>query len=246
MLKFAICDDNAEDLEKVNSLLNRYHRIHSGLDLCVDLFSSSMQLLSQLDKESYHIYLLDIQMPDKNGIELGMEIRQRDKKAAIAYLTHYPEYAIDSYEVQAFYYMLKPLEQKRFFQLLDRLVKYFEKEANEFFVIRTANGPVSLSVQSILYLQYHSHYITYYLENGTKVDSVVVRNSFDQTASPLLSDNRFAKLSPSIIVNLMHVNRVEGKYFYLKDGTMLSVSRSYAESRKKFSEFLLKRAVFHD
>lgn len=69
---------------------------------------------------SFDLYLLDIVMPEQNGIEVGLSIRKLDGLGLIVYLTTSPDYAVDSYLTNAFHYLLKPVRWEQMVSVLDR------------------------------------------------------------------------------------------------------------------------------
>lgn len=75
MIRIAICDDNRNDAQDTKSLLMSFMEENVAAAFQVKVFSSAAQLLASMSSEPpYHLYLLDILMPDRNGIDLGREI----------------------------------------------------------------------------------------------------------------------------------------------------------------------------
>lgn len=66
------------------------------------------------------ILLLDIQMAQMNGMELARKIRERNRRIQIAFLTGLPDFICEGYEVDALHYLIKPIQEKKLFQVLDR------------------------------------------------------------------------------------------------------------------------------
>ena len=111
-LKIAVCDDNLNELELIRTLLDIY-KSDSIQTFTVKCFESSVELASTLRFEKFDIYILDIIMPVMDGLTLAKEIRTFDKAAPIIFLTASPEFAVDSYTVKAFNYLLKPVVKER-------------------------------------------------------------------------------------------------------------------------------------
>lgn len=107
-MKIAVCDDNLNELELIRTLLDIY-KSDSIQTFTVKCFESSVELASTLRFEKFDIYILDIIMPVMDGLTLAKEIRTFDKAAPIIFLTASPEFAVDSYTVKAFNYLLKPV-----------------------------------------------------------------------------------------------------------------------------------------
>jgi len=83
--------------------------------------SSGEELLEQAEAEGgFDLYVLDVIMPELSGIDVGVKLRELGSDAPIIYLTTSPDYAVDSYLAQAFYYILKPVDRFQLFEVLDR------------------------------------------------------------------------------------------------------------------------------
>ncbi len=89
MLRIAVCDDITDELQSLVSLTNQYIAAN-GLDAEVTEFSHPGELLTDIEAERFHLYILDIVMPMVNGLELGKEIRRLDREAQIIYATTEP------------------------------------------------------------------------------------------------------------------------------------------------------------
>ena len=108
MIKISICDDDICQQKRICSLLQQYEEAHPGLAARVSVFSSGPELLNQAEEENgFDLYILDVIMPKMNGIELGLKLRSINSDGVIIYLTTSRDYAVESYLVQAFYYLLK-------------------------------------------------------------------------------------------------------------------------------------------
>ncbi|WP_141691046.1 LytR/AlgR family response regulator transcription factor, partial [Brochothrix thermosphacta] len=121
-MKVAICDDDPALTEHVNNLLVQYD---STLFETFTYYDSK-KLIQQIDTEKFDCYILDIEMDTINGVELATLIRKKGILAPIVFLTSYKEYMEAVFQVQTFDYLLKPLDKKRFFQVLDRLKLYLD------------------------------------------------------------------------------------------------------------------------
>jgi len=107
MLKIAICDDDLPELSIISGLLNRY-KTEKNVAFMYDAFTNAIELLEAMKLHAYDILLLDVMMPGMSGLTAAHEIRSFDPAVRIIFLTSSPEYAVESYSVDAYYYMLKP------------------------------------------------------------------------------------------------------------------------------------------
>ena len=113
MIRIAICDDNRNDAQDTKSLLMSFMEENAAAAFQVKVFSSAAQLLASMSSEPpYHLYLLDILMPDRNGIDLGREIHNYNPSSLVIYLSSSPDFAMDAFHVFAFQYIVKPVTPK--------------------------------------------------------------------------------------------------------------------------------------
>ena len=129
-MKIAICDDNEAELNRIRELLEIY-ACDKGQKFFIKCFTSSVELASTAEFEKYDIYFLDIIMPVMDGINLAREIRAFDRFSPVIFLTSSPEFAVESYTVKAFNYLLKPIIKEALYYTLDDILDTFHKERND-------------------------------------------------------------------------------------------------------------------
>lgn len=234
MLRIALCDDEERERKSASALLEKYLSLHPDLEGDITVFSSARELLAHMQVQgNFDLYLLDIIMPDKNGIELGLELRRLDNTGLIIYLTTSPDYAVDSYLTRAFFYLLKPLCQDKLFPVLDETVTHICRTKNDFLLVKTREGLQKLPVFSIVYGELVGRSIQYHLSDGTVIQSMTSRQSFRKEISPLLEHPQFALCSVSFVVNLAYIERVERNCLTLKEGSRLPLTRAFREEVKE-------------
>ncbi|NCB64453.1 MAG: response regulator, partial [Clostridia bacterium] len=106
-MRIAICDDDPRELSRLVHLLDAYRR-EAGQEILCATFSSGGDLLEHMKGGEYDLILLDVLMPGQDGIQVAREIRSFDRAIKLLFLTASPEFAAESYGVDAFYYLLKP------------------------------------------------------------------------------------------------------------------------------------------
>lgn len=104
VLKIAVCDDQETHLKKTAGLLNSYFDARPALEGKVTLFNSGRSLVEgAAEQGGFDLYVLDILMPEYNGIETGRRLRELGEGGEIIYLTNANDFAADSYDVRAFF-----------------------------------------------------------------------------------------------------------------------------------------------
>ena len=233
MLRIAICDDEEQQLNQTAALLNTYLRARPDLQGQVEIFRSGGELLSQIDATGgFDLYVLDILRPELSGIDTGRRLRELGQGGEIVYLTSSNDFAADSYDVRAFFYLLKPVEEKKLFQVLDRAVEKLNRRQNSAVVIATADGPRRVLLERIQYVERVGRCMRYFCTDGT-VDSQTIRVSFREMAAPLLADRRFYLCGASFVLNFQHVTGVDGQAALLDNGQTVVLPRTAAAAFKK-------------
>ena len=241
-IKIALCDDEYVQLQQTRSFLREYGSRHPDRDLTAAAFSAGTALLEHLRvKGPFDLYLLDVIMPGENGIELGMSIRGYDKGGRIVYLTSSPDFAVDSYRAKASDYLLKPLDKARLFQALDSVMEDLLRKDQIFSTIKTRDGLRRVSHHSIVYGELAGRCVQYHLSDGSTIEGMSLRGSFQNAVGALLEDRRFVLCSASFLVNLSFVEMVDPSGLRLAGGGTLPVSRPLrAEVTSRWLDYCLE------
>ena len=222
MLRIAVCDDRESELRETAALLERYLAQRPALPGRVEALGSCEALLERVeDTGGFDLYVLDILMPGLSGIDAGRKLRQLQENGEIVYLSSSNDFAADSYDVRAFFYLLKPVEQKRLFSVLDAAVEKLSRRRSEGVLVRTAQGERRLIFERIRYAERVGHCVRYYCTDGT-VDSQSIRSPF-----------RFYLCGASFALNFQHVAGVQGRTALLDDGQTVDLPRSVAADFKR-------------
>ena len=179
MIKIALCDDNKNHQEKIKTLLLEYFK--SGAS--IDIYAEGQKLLRHIEwegEEAYDLYILDVIMPGLSGIELGKKLRSAGVFAPVIYLTSSKEYAVDSYNVRAFHYLVKPVEKEKLFSVLKQAQNLIAQEKAACITVDTPGGVEVLKLSDILYAELYARSVRYYLAGGTYKDSKKLRVSFQK------------------------------------------------------------------
>ena len=124
LYRIAICDDELSQITIVEDYLTRFS-IKTDTEFHIERFSSGNELLKKYynEKSPFDLVFMDMEMPGRNGIETAEEIRKiPDRNVIIAFITSYPEYMQDSFDVQASQYLTKPISYELFEQKLEKML----------------------------------------------------------------------------------------------------------------------------
>lgn len=242
MVRIAICDDNEKELENISQNVKQYMISKPDLAFSLSTFSSPLDLAEALEIQPFSIYLLDVVMPGIDGIDLGKLIRNQDDNAVIIYLTSSPDYALSAYRVQAFQYLVKPVDFHSLCPVFDNLLVKELYRTNASIAVKTPSGIYTVFYSALIFAECKAHRIYYHMANGRCFQSVTMRQSFLQSMQPLMQDPRFLKISSSYLINMDYVLAVDGNVFVMPGNLRLSISRRNAPERKrKYMEYILQK-----
>lgn len=236
-MKIAICDDELSEISITNAYINKYIQ-ERGLDIDILTFSDAQSML-EYDTTDIDIYILDVIMPEMNGIELGRRIHEKNKEAVIIYLTTSKEFSISAFSVRAFSYLLKPIDKVQLFAELDECLEKVRKPMRRL-MIKTSDGTINLSIKDIMVIEYSDHRLIYHLANDYIVEGLYQKLPFDKQAAVFVESELFVKISASHLVNMENVKMITASDFVMKDGTKYKITRKYADSKKKYIEFAMR------
>ncbi len=149
-MKIAICDDEVRGRERIRTLVEKEFS-----QAQIREFDSGMKLLQAVE-ESYRpdIVLLDIAMEDMNGMETAARLRKLSDVLLI-FVTAVKEQVFQAFDVGAFHYLMKPVDEKKLCEVLHRAVQEIEKRqsAPRYLLVKTAGGHRKIPVSDILYVE---------------------------------------------------------------------------------------------
>lgn len=161
----AACDDQIEELEKLTALLQAWQSDRRS-DVRFQTFRSGGQLLDAARAERFTLYLLDVLMPGMTGMDAAREIRSFDAAADIIFLTTSPGFAYESYGVRAAEYLLKPINAKLLYPVLDKLYLRDQKPQDGLTV--KSNGMlVRLPFSQLSYVEVNGKHLFFNMADGT-------------------------------------------------------------------------------
>lgn len=186
------------------------------------------------------ILILDIDLPGINGISLGKILRGNGSETELLYLTSYPEYAAESYLIDAYQYILKVNMKQRLPEILNKLIDTKIKQKKEYRLVGIKGGKKRLFYKDIVYIQKIAKGGKY-VEYVTMGDIYHERISMGQLMEEL-ADLRFILLDRGHVVNVEYVERIEGNVIRLITGERFAVSRIRVSSAKKQIMTYLEKA----
>lgn len=221
MLRIAICDDDHEVIRQTEFILDQnklYIREYES-------FLGSMDLLTYLDrsKSRFDLYLLDIELPGMNGIELAKNIRRHDFSAFIVFQTSYREYMEEAFELTTFQYLLKPVVAERLKAVVIKASRYLSVVKRRFQFVSKKEF-VSVLCNEILYFEKNKRKVI--IHTGTSIYETYMTSA---EIMEQLNPDVFFSICHSYIVNMEYIKTIRKNEVILYNDVVLHFSR---EKRK--------------
>ena len=159
-----------------------------------------------------------------------------NKEAQLIFVTHMAQFAIRGYEVDAMDFIIKPIDQFSIDRVLDKAIKRINDYRNITLALKTSNGIVSISSNSIFYVEVYDHDLIYHTDQG----DYKVRGQLSEVRKKL-EDHHFIQCNRSYLVNMRHVKRLQSDYLEV-NGVRIQISKSHQkEIEQRFINYLGKR-----
>lgn len=147
-MRVAICDDEKTMQKELEKLLDEYSRIRK-IDISIDKFDNGHDLIKTLSEREYEIVFMDYQMQDVDGMETSRLIRNKNNECIIIFVSAYPEIAVESYEVNTFRFIVKPINKEKLFKAIDDYLKSIDYD--NLLILKTHEGTWKIKMSDIIY-----------------------------------------------------------------------------------------------
>ena len=225
VIKTIIIDD--EFLAR--KLLSEYASKIANIKLC-GVCDNAVHALELLHNEEVDLIFTDIQMPDLSGMEF---IRSLKNPPLIVFTTAHSEYAIDSYELEAVDYLLKPISFPRFVQAVNKVQERIQllrskecetKPEKDYFMVKADYKLYRIDFVNILFVEGQSEYVTFHLKDNKKITAYYALKKLEEE----LPSRDFMRIHKSYIVSLANIESVEGNLVTIA-GQKLSIGKNYKD-----------------
>ena len=216
MIKIAICDDEKEACEALRDKTLHYMQEKKEHFEIECFFSASTLLQTSC---TYDMLLLDIQMPEQDGLTLARKIRANDSHSIIIFITALTEYVYDAFEVEAFDYICKPVADMRLHKVLDRTLNKLSTNENKSLLIQTINWCKAVKLDDIYFCEVINRKIYLHTKSGV----IAYYSKLEDIEKKL--DSRFFRCHRSYLVNLDYLLEYTNGQIILENGENVPTSR---------------------
>ncbi|AZS28520.1 LytR/AlgR family response regulator transcription factor [Butyricimonas faecalis] len=183
------------------------------------MFNNALAASKFMEENPVDLIFLDIQMPGITGIEFARNI---SKRSLVIFTTAYSEYAVDSYEVDAIDYLIKPIDPERFHKAVNKAIAYHslllkeEKENieagnTEYFFVKSERRYFKINYKDILFIEGLKDYVIIQLDEQRVITRMNLKNIFE-----LLPKHDFLRVNKSYIVNTKHIDSFDNNDIFIK------------------------------
>ena len=235
VIKCLIVDDEPPAIRLIEKYLSRV----PFLEL-ISSTTNALTALSLIEEGGIDLVFMDIQMPDLTGLQLSKLVKGKTK---IIFTTAYPQFAIQSYEVDAVDYLLKPFEFERFYESVLKVknsfkaeVKEVPKEVDDFIFVKTdgKNNFDKVNVNEICYIEGLKNYVAIHLK-----DRQVITNNTLKSIEDFLPTSDFVKTHKSFIVSLRHITKTDSLSVFI-NGKSIPIGDTY---KKELFEIIQQKKL---
>ena len=231
MLWIAVCDD---EVMECNRIAKKIREILAEMKApcTVRQFYSGRELLQS--SESFDMIFLDIIMDNMDGMRTAQLVRERSFDKILVFISSSREYVFDAYEVEAFQYLLKPVDEKKLRRLLQRAVRKTESQSQEFIIISRERQKKKLFLDDIYYFEIRGRMVDVHEAGGFF--------SYYERIGVLekdLQEKGFFRCHKSYLVNLKHVDVYNRQEIVLDNGERIGIAkRRYEEFCQEILKFM--------
>lgn len=231
-MRILICDDEQKFVNDLKFHIERYMQTHL-INAEITTTVSPEEILK--GDSVYDLAFLDIQMPGVDGITLGKELKSRNSKLILFYVTAYSDYLDEAMDLQIFRYFYKPFDEKRLYASLDRAMEYLDESYVDI-IVEGGKESVKIPVDDIVYVRRENRKITVF----TVDKEYVCKSGFDEILSKL-PNTFFYLVHKSFLVNIHHITKYSYTEIYVGDTRISVATRKQADFHKFWFDYVKRR-----
>ncbi len=233
-MRIAICDKDKVYRKKLRGIIAEYKK---SMRMQVDVweFSNGNALVSS--DEMFDLVFLGYIFPDANGMDTARKLRLKNFRCGIVFVTEYPEFVFDSFEVRPYHFLRKPVEKDKIFSVLDSFFKSYKR----IYPINILEDGelITVPADEIIYLEGDGKACIVRTKTRTFHSSKTLSEVFDT-----LPKHCFYRIHRSYAVNMNYISTIESKIVTFSNGEKALISRGrHADFMKKYYEFCEHDAV---
>lgn len=235
-MRIGICDSNLLDREIITDFLNDYF-YKKSIEYSICSYSSGKELIYDIqDGKNFDLIFLDIYIGNEFGISIAKQLREKiGYDGKIVFLTATVDFAVDSYDVEAVGYLLKPVHTQKLHMVMNKITKNLDAEV---YRIKQRNNIHTLKIDSIIYVESSNSRCIIHSYN---TDYVIYKRLNDIEAE--LNNRRFLRCHQSYLVNMDYIKNVD-KQFELVNGDFVCIrQRNLKAIKQQYVDYIKSKII---
>lgn len=217
MINVAICEDDKEQQKEIEKLIVENKR---NTMLEIDKFDSGECLVKRYNEGiRYSIIFLDMRMEKMDGISTAKLIRQYDERSIIIIVTSIMEYAMEGYSVNAFDFILKPIEEKMFKEVFNNALS---EVVSKYYSIISRDKTKLIKLGDVIYIESNRKKVEIHCQEYTYTSN----ENISQIERKLINSG-FIRISRYYIVNMIHIREFGANSLRMNTGHELNYGKKY-------------------
>ncbi len=217
MINIAICDDEKYMSDKIRAMVYGFFR-KKNKRVAVAQFSSGKELLEY--GSAIDILFLDIQMDGIDGMETARKLRRRNFNGILVFITVLAEMVFQSFEVQAYDYLVKPVEEKRFEKTMERIMFAIQDTGKANLLVQNGHETIIIPFKDIIYCEVIDRKVYLHMSSSEVISYYERIGNLEAEL-----DSRFFRCHRSYLVNMQYLKSYRKETAFMADGSSIPVSR---------------------
>lgn len=232
-MRILICDDEIKNINNLKSYVEEYMNNHG---IAFEIETTTNPTGVALSDTAYDLVFLDIQMPELDGFSLARELKKKNSKVVVFFITAFNEYQDDAMDLQVFRFFEKPFDVRRLYSSLDKAMEYIDGAYVDIFIYNNKEHKRIL-VDDIVYIKRENRKIYFY----TKETEIIVREDLEEW-NDKLPNTFFYMVHKSFLINLHYITKYNYTEVYLNETIRIPVApRKQADFHKAWFNYLKRR-----
>ncbi len=232
-MKILICDDEVKYINDLKIHVEEYMK-NRFIKFSIETAMDPKDVLKS--GETYDLAFLDIQMNEIDGISLAKELKRRNSKVIVFFVTSFNQYQDDAMDLRAFRFFEKPFDPQRLYSGLDKAMEYIDESYVDLYMQQDQSHRRIL-IDDIMYIERQNRKVILY----TAKEQHITNKKFEEWCE-LLPTSFFYQVHKSFLVNLHYVESYNYTELFLTDKTRIPIaSRKQADFHKYWFVYLRRR-----
>lgn len=229
-MQILIYDNNIDDINQLKRCIDNFF-ISINEPYTIQSCNNSKELFSTI--QYYDLLFLDIELSNENGIEIGMQLKNKKFDCIIIITTHFMKYAIDGYKINAERYFIKPINQSEFNLEMTSIIHKYYNNLLGFYDSKLSNNKIHF--KNILYIEFFNRKTIIHFTNDKIIETLYPLKHWIQ----ITKNSFFAQPHKSFLINLNYISALKKNEIMMFNDEVIPLSRHFKESfLKKYEDNL--------